>query len=425
MPSNFQQPNTREILPPAVSRRSVLSRPFHIEVRNAIIYIGLLGFLVLTIVFASQRKLEWHNGLVSAAHTRRNAAMNFHYTLDRNNKWGDSSTRTIATSSTPYISRKLSESLLNLGDATFTRHKFCDIEDPVASIKLETFLKTAKGKEISFLGDSLSAQNFDALLIHAAANGHDVEVTQNLTCRLGTAACAEMCFEGRDLKLPKRQDTCVYPLLEDTCVNATKQRLCESSYTFLQAKVNGVDLTVNYIRAYTALPKSLPSCLSALSDFKNVVEFCTIEKLVNASDLTVVNFGLHYDANPVLMAWYKLLLLDLKDLQRSRGNLFYRLTTPQHFKGRGDGIYRKVDVDKYGMRNCMKHAPPHPLNAIERDMFSSLGCGDPKEQILDFYPIFGTAGKLHKHDCTHFCWSSDLYEPVLELLTLAFERHIL
>lgn len=146
--------------------------------------------------------------------------------------------------------------------------------------------------------------------------------------------------------------------------------------------------------------------------------------MIEASDFTITNFGLHYfdglndEESRALGDWHLLLLGEIEKLMFAN-DIFYQLTTPQFFNETG-GVY----VSKTSLAGgCVNSTSRHPLNAIELRVFDAHRLTN----VLDPFPILMDAGDFLSHkrgDCTHFCWAPMIWEPLLIQLFEAILRKI-
>lgn len=335
-------------------------------------------------------------------------------TFSRNNFQAANSDelRNANTSQRVQIPRAKFAKLTNVGSSSFISHGFCPetVEKGViGGTQLLYLLQILDNKTLTLVGDSLSQQMFDALLIHANIFGMSVDVSYTL---YRSDSTEDKCYE----KIPMNTSHAIdWSKREDLC-NGVR---C-SAYKSFSAILEGMDkiVKINLLNVYRVKMSS--------QYYYRTCGFCHIEELITTSDYVIINFGLHYSENVVANAAreeYEPLLLLIKSLMAKSEKVYYRLTLPQHFNTSTNAY----NSSKQNISRCVKHGNRIDLNEVERLNLAKFA--DRKSDggnLLDLYSVFEMAGNLHSvgnwRDCTHFCWSDILFEPVWASLHSAFSK---
>jgi hypothetical protein len=178
----------------------------------------------------------------------------------------------------------------------------------------------------------------------------------------------------------------------------------------------------------------------ATPDQENVIPWALFEELVRAADVTVTNFGIHYETGEEgrmrltrrLNATLSLFRQDRKD--RPFACHLYRTTWHQHFlshDGRFDNTTTGVLPGEARDRpDCVTTA------AHEFEIDATLLAAYPDIPFLNFSSLTRDAGVFHRgtpspgcsdgagncyYDCTHYCWSTAFFSPVWQLIGTAIE----
>jgi hypothetical protein len=178
----------------------------------------------------------------------------------------------------------------------------------------------------------------------------------------------------------------------------------------------------------------------ATPEQENIISWALFEELVRAADVTVTNFGIHYETGEEgrmrltlrLNATLSLLRRDRKD--RPSACHLYRTTWHQHFPSQ-DGRFDKTmkgrlpEVGRDGA-DCVTTA------AHEFNIDTTLLAAYPDIIFLNFSSLTRGAGVFHRgtpssgcsdgagncfYDCTHYCWSPAFFAPVWQLIGAAIE----
>jgi hypothetical protein len=335
----------------------------------------------------------------------------------------------------------VSASMLNrsrsAGTGIFLSHGVCHSmqRSPLISIVSLSKLmsKLIRLRTVLFVGDSLTRQMFDALLMHMQAANFNVTLT-TITYRIPKDA--KKCFEvvseaeGHRRNGKKRVDECG----GETC----------SAYRVHVAKVPELQIILKLLAVYRSRPRDRPNTVAlhrpangrdpVVPYFWNTCKFCHVEQLLSTSNFSIINFGLHFRHQ---RPWFQQLLADVRQIMHLNPTVHWRLTLPQHFQtDNGEYLYSNQSKSSGSCRKTS--VPRHPSDLFEQNALLDASYPGPipqrggngslsrlGDQILDLYGIMASAGNLHSvgnvKDCTHFCWHDQLWEPVWERLTKAVE----
>jgi hypothetical protein len=143
------------------------------------------------------------------------------------------------------------------------------------------------------------------------------------------------------------------------------------------------------------------------------------------SDTVIANIGLHYATNSgyQFRMMSKLQKIIMEEADRRKFCFLWRSTTPQHFPGsNGTGTYNGTDYSKTKTKDCAAVTSKwtHPSDAVlERVRVGS------KIPLIDITSLLEGAHTFHSlkvGDCSHFCYSPDLFAPMLTLFGEAIRQ---
>lgn len=169
-----------------------------------------------------------------------------------------------------------------------------------------------------------------------------------------------------------------------------------------------------------------------LKEKRLLVSIKEFEKYLKNCDVSYVNFGLHHSGkyldsedNFYLLLGYVLSVI--KKNPKTNAQNFYRLTYPQHYasKDGNGGISYDTKTQK---RLCITKpnisTVEHPTSFLARKYF--LENENNTFVILDYNPFLNYTGDLHaltdKHDCSHWCWNSQMWNGIWYLMVKALSK---
>lgn len=272
---------------------------------------------------------------------------------------------------------------------------------------MDAVMRSFRGKTVSFIGDSLTAQTFLFFLMSLELDGilYERTITTFVYDNNGTLYTREaVCVKG---DYP-RFNHCVLPDNSRVPCNCTElQSIAIPAYqaTLLNLFVYDIQLPSNKPVHRNFLPMQL---------FADVV---------SRSDSAVVNAGLHFHDPRQLREVNRFILHVLaSDLQTNpRKKHVYRHTFVSHFHP-----YLPWVTAYSRNKGCVPVAYPSVGNDIPEitAQFANAGIAS-----LDYNHVLSTRGHLHPEwkeylpektgeglDCAHWCYSYELFYPFLQLL---------
>jgi hypothetical protein len=208
-------------------------------------------------------------------------------------------------------------------------------------------------RSVLFVGDSLSQQTYDALVIHALRCGLDVTSTRE------------------SFMMPNGTDYCYDRLVNHSTDWKRGVELCDgvlcSAYTLHHALIPKCNVRFALLNVYRASSRSRPD-----EYYFRTCKMCHIIELALQYTFTVVNFGLHFRKDHDAL---RSVLLALKNLIYENTNVYYRLTIPQSFPGKDNGYHENIFNTMNGSTsrsNCVRNASRSVLNMIESEVFTEL-----------------------------------------------------
>ena len=143
----------------------------------------------------------------------------------------------------------------------------------------------------------------------------------------------------------------------------------------------------------------------------------TLQKIFKISDIIIINIGLHYtlatiiefqrSINNVAKLFYTLVKRNPKRI------VIFRGTTPQHFvTTTGSGFFRDYGEhsDKCTNQSANTKNPTSPIIQYTAERYGF--------KYFDTFQILKDRWDLHPKDCTHYCYSKEMFEPQIILLSL-------
>ena len=292
--------------------------------------------------------------------------------------------------------------LRKAGSGSFSMHNMCDAnQNETQCVHLLDLLNFLHGRSLMFVGDSLSQQTYDALVIHALRCGLDV-TSRIQNYRLGNAS--GICFEKVDQKQPKsvgKELRSFYSL--------------HTAHIHIRS-VNSCSVNLGLLNVYRVQVRDTEEY------YGRTCRFCHLIELSRNFSFVVMNFGLHYRSDHDGL---RLVLSELKNLMRLHINVYYRLTTPQSFRT-VDNAY-SGNLTESG---CVSNASRPVFNTIENEVFTPVttridhDSNLPQFRILDWYQFLNDRehSKGDPNDCTHFCWHEKTFDPIWKSLRLSFDQ---
>jgi len=281
-------------------------------------------------------------------------------------------------------------------------------------VDILAMLENTKNTTISFIGDSVSHQMFDSFI------------------------CAIMRIEGATT-------------VSGTGFSRKKKRWKVGTAVRYETSVMFNETNYNFVfhREFTFS-----------KDGRTIQEICSTD-----SDILVINYGLHWNTHELYFEDMKFLMAFIKQHCLSRGiQVIFRGTTSQHFKTFG-GSYatsnKKNSKDEYekfilnstgfniSQSTCTKmrfrdsrqmkslfswrdrllveSAQSSNLTVYETPWGkSATGCMDTKLSSSLFFIPFGaltaSLDTMHKSECTHYCYTPELWAPVWDAIYLAVRQ---
>ena len=153
-----------------------------------------------------------------------------------------------------------------------------------------------------------------------------------------------------------------------------------------------------------------------------VVTDDTLKAAMNGADTVIANIGLHYASHSEYQSRMMDYLQDIMVEEMRHRNVccFWRSTLPQHFASTaGTGLYSDripSRTDCPPLRQTWKHPSDDVLQRVRTS--SNI-------PLIDMTSLLEGASALHSlrvGDCSHYCYSSGLFAPILVLFGEAIRQ---
>ena len=260
-------------------------------------------------------------------------------------------------------------------------HGCCEGRRPsVSHNRIFEVLRQWENKTVLFVGDSLTQQTVDALMIEIQLAGLERSFTKK-TLNISNPGRVYTCF------LPRHNVSIQYLMNYRLEINPAFK------------------------------PTQKGSVNDLFAEQKRILPYAVFEESIRSADISYINFGLHHSSDSewlmdILYSYAKFVLeTDIMQSQ-SRKKHFYRLTYPQHFQAPDENVAGSYSGTLYA--NCGSHANEHNNNRIERKHFhGSL------VSVLDYHSFLSWQGDLHslanQRDCSHWCWNPWMWDYIWSL----------
>jgi hypothetical protein len=289
-------------------------------------------------------------------------------------------------------------------------HSFVGFESPDTSAAPRLVKWLARyNMAMLFYGDSMSAQPWGALTCELERNGFTVVMHKQQE----HFVCFEAARSVSGMNSTKGRRESVHICYKHGAIGAP--------WAFYKADWAAAEGTIDY------LSKDL--AYDGVALVANHGKRSMLRRLIQG---VIMFAGLHFNQNdkalmlehtPLFLAWLKQIAMDTT----RRNVVIWRDTTPQHFPSPSGYFVEHVEGEDSLPYNCLPIANQSsavdwrnkiPLNEL------STGAYDPVE-LLEIHDTLEPFWDMHHHsgDCTHFCYSPVLWQPMWHRLYRILERN--
>lgn len=199
---------------------------------------------------------------------------------------------------------------------------------------------------------------------------------------------------------------------------------CTKMYKLI---INKYNITVTFgLSYYMILPDEYIPWNQQRSQIDYLIMHHTyFEMLVSMADVTIVNYGVHYDGRVGILHPFTVRYVSSvfrSDMEKNQNKVhFWRATYPQYYNDKlRSGLFIFHDN-----KTCMERG-----QFAQRHWTDSSAIGLLQEQgiqSIDYYPVLKSRGDLHNKpapgrpigtrlDCTHWCYSKELWSGLWHLI---------